>query len=57
MFSRERRFKARTTCKLQVWKDALTHKQQSPYMRHTLAGGTMRDLSFCPYEVRLFLLS
>ena len=34
----------------QVWKDALTRKQQSPYMRHTLAGGIMRDLSFCPYE-------
>ena len=38
---------------VQVWKDALTRKQQSPYMRHTLAGGTMRDLRFCPYEARL----
>ena len=36
----------------QVWKDALTRKQQSPYMRHTLGGGIMRDLSFCPYEAR-----
>lgn len=38
---------------LQVWKDALVSKQQSPYMRHTLAGGTLRDLHFCPYEVLL----
>ena len=36
---------------MQVWKDALTHKQQSPYMRHTLSGGTLRDMHFCPYEV------
>ncbi len=40
-------------CDLQVWKDALTRKQQSPYMRHTLAGGTLKDLHFCPYEVQL----
>ena len=36
---------------LQVWKDALAQKQQSPYMRHTLSGGTLRDMRFCPYEV------
>ena len=35
----------------QVWQDALAHKAQSPYMRHTLAGGTLRDFHFCPYEV------
>lgn len=36
--------------RVQVWKDALGGKQQSPYMTHTLAGGTLRDLRFCPYE-------
>ena len=40
----------------QVWQDALEHKAQSPYMRHTLAGGTLRDFHFCPYEVRFRLL-
>lgn len=35
----------------QVWQDALAHKAQSPYMRHTLAGGALRDFHFCPYEV------
>ena len=37
---------------LQVWKDALSSKQQAPYMTHTLLGGTLRGLRFCPYEVR-----
>lgn len=37
---------------LQVWKDALTSKQQSPYMAHRLAGGTLRSFRFVPYEVR-----
>lgn len=37
---------------VQVWKDALASKQQSPYMAHTLAGGTLRQMAFCPYEVR-----
>lgn len=36
---------------MQVWKDALAQKQESPYMRHTLAIGTIRDFHFCPYEV------
>lgn len=36
---------------MQVWKDALVQKQESPYMRHTLASGTIRDFHFCPYEV------
>ena len=36
---------------LQVWKDALSSKQQSPYITHTLAGGTLRAFHFCPFEV------
>ncbi|PSC71469.1 WD40 repeat [Micractinium conductrix] len=36
--------------RVQVWKDALASKQQSPYMTHTLAAGTLRDFHFCPYE-------
>ncbi|EFN58765.1 hypothetical protein CHLNCDRAFT_29762 [Chlorella variabilis] len=36
--------------RVQVWRDALGSKAQSPYMTHTLAGGTLRDLRFCPYE-------
>ena len=38
--------------RVQVWRDVLGSKAQSPYMTHTLAGGTLRDLRFCPYEVR-----
>lgn len=34
----------------QVWKDALTSKQQVPYMTHNLLGGVLEDCSFCPYE-------
>lgn len=41
---------------LQVWKDALTSKQQSPYMAHQLAGGGLRRFAFCPYEVRRWRL-
>ena len=37
--------------RVQVWKDALASKAQSPYMTHRLAGGTLRDMAFCPYEV------
>ena len=37
---------------MQVWQDALAEKQQSPYMRQTLASGGLRGLRFCPYEVR-----
>ena len=37
--------------KINVWKDALTSKQQSPYMSHNLQGGQLRDFHFCPYEV------
>lgn len=36
---------------VQVWKDALAQKQESPYMRHTLASGVLRNFHFCPYEV------
>ncbi|KAI7836421.1 hypothetical protein COHA_009721 [Chlorella ohadii] len=36
--------------RIQVWKDALTSKQQSPYMTHRLAGGTLRNFRFVPYE-------
>ena len=36
---------------VQVWKGALTHKQQSPYMTHRVAGApSIRQLKFCPYE-------
>ena len=38
---------------MQVWKDALAQKQESPYMRHTLASGTIRNFHFCPYEVNV----
>ena len=37
---------------MQVWQDALAQKQQSPYMRQTLASGGVRGLRFCPYEAR-----
>ena len=36
-----------------MWKDALAAKAQAPYMRHSLAGGTLRDFHFCPFEVGL----
>lgn len=36
--------------RVQIWKDALSTKQQSPYMTHNLVNGTLRDLAFCPYE-------
>ena len=38
--------------RVQVWKDALGAKAQSPYMAHTLAGGALRNFRFCPYEAR-----
>jgi len=38
--------------RINIWKDALTSKQQSPYMSHNLQGGQLRDFHFCPYEVR-----
>jgi len=37
--------------RINIWKDALTSKQQSPYMSHKLQGGQLRDFHFCPYEV------
>ena len=37
--------------RVQVWKDALGAKAEAPYMTHRLAGGTLRDFHFCPYEV------
>lgn len=36
--------------RVQVWKDALTAKQQAPYMTHQVASGSIRDFRFCPYE-------
>ena len=33
-----------------MWRDALAHKAQAPYMNHELAGGALRSLAFCPYE-------
>ncbi|GAB4820586.1 hypothetical protein N2152v2_007632 [Parachlorella kessleri] len=36
--------------RVQVWKDALSTKAQSPYMTHRLLNGTLQDLHFCPYE-------
>ena len=38
--------------RINIWKDALTSKQQSPYMTHNLQGGQLRDFHFCPYEVQ-----
>eukprot|EP00123_Amoebidium_parasiticum_P011319 comp20647_c1_seq1/m.26757 comp20647_c1_seq1/g.26757 ORF comp20647_c1_seq1/g.26757 comp20647_c1_seq1/m.26757 type:complete len:542 (-) comp20647_c1_seq1:881-2506(-) len=35
---------------VQVWKDAFTTKQQSPYMSHLLPGKTIDDFMFVPYE-------
>ena len=35
---------------LQVWKDALNTKQQSPYMNHAVPGA-IQNFKFCPYEV------
>ena len=35
-----------------MWKDCLAEKASAPYMTHMLAGGTLQDLHFCPYEVR-----
>ena len=37
--------------RINVWKDALTSKQKSPYMTHNLQAGQLRDFHFCPYEV------
>lgn len=42
--------------RINVWKDALTTKQRSPYMTHTLQAGQLRDFHFCPYEVPHLLL-
>ncbi|KAL3140161.1 hypothetical protein ABBQ38_004438 [Trebouxia sp. C0009 RCD-2024] len=38
--------------RVNVWKDALTNKQKSPYMTHNLQGGQLRDFHFCPYELK-----
>lgn len=36
---------------VQVWKDALATKQNSPYMRHQFAlGQKINSIKFCPYE-------
>ena len=39
-----------TLTHLQVWKDALSRKQQSPYMNY-VAPGALQSFRFCPYEV------
>jgi len=36
--------------KVQVWQDALTSKAQAPYMSHSLLGGLLQGMRFCPYE-------
>lgn len=36
---------------LQIWKDAFTEKQKSPYMSHEMPGRPIDDLMFVPYEV------
>lgn len=41
--------------RINVWKNALTSKQKSPYMTHNLQGDQLRDFHFCPYEVRCVL--
>ena len=35
---------------MQVWKDALVRKQQSPYM-NLVAPAALQSFRFCPYEV------
>lgn len=35
---------------IQVWKDALSTKQKSPYMAHRIFGRETREVRFCPYE-------
>ena len=35
---------------LSVWKDAFKTKQKEPYMTHLVAGSTIHDIHFCPYE-------
>mmetsp|Transcript_28817 Transcript_28817/g.46599 ORF Transcript_28817/g.46599 Transcript_28817/m.46599 type:complete len:579 (-) Transcript_28817:19-1755(-) len=35
---------------VQIWKDALKTKQQSPYMRHAIPGQEIQDVKFRPYE-------
>ncbi|KAH6576168.1 hypothetical protein BASA61_006189 [Batrachochytrium salamandrivorans] len=35
---------------LSVWKDAFLTKQKEPYMTHLVAGSTIQDIQFCPYE-------
>ena len=42
--------------RINIWKDALTSKQRSPYMTHTLQAGQLRDFHFCPYEVSRHLV-
>lgn len=42
--------------RINVWKDALTSKQKSPYMTHNLQAGQLRDFHFCPYEVSPYIL-
>uniref|UniRef100_A0A7S0V4M6 BING4 C-terminal domain-containing protein n=1 Tax=Polytomella parva TaxID=51329 RepID=A0A7S0V4M6_9CHLO len=40
--------------KIQIWKDGLAQKQESPYMGHSLAthptSGALTSLRFCPFE-------
>lgn len=36
--------------KVQIWKDALSTKQQQPYMSHVVTNGLIEHLEFCPFE-------
>lgn len=35
---------------VQIWKDALKTKVQSPYMSHLVAGSIIENAQFCPFE-------
>lgn len=36
---------------IEIWRDALTTKQQKPYLKHRLVNGSqVQGLAFCPYE-------
>jgi U3 small nucleolar RNA-associated protein 7 len=36
--------------RVQVWKDALSHKAKAPYMNHSHSLGQIQQARFCPYE-------
>jgi len=33
-----------------IFKDAMTHKQNLPYMKHVIPGSDIASIQFCPYE-------